>query len=833
MKAVIMAGGFGTRLRPVTNRIPKPMTPVANIPMMEHIVNSLKEMGITEIVSVLYHQPDIITNHFKDGKDFGIKMEYVTTADNYGTAGSVRMAKSILSERFILLSGDVLTDFDLKKAISWHEEKKSKATILLTRVDNPLAFGIVITDEQGKIVRFLEKPSWGQVFSDTINTGIYIFEPEVFDYIPEKQDFDFSKDLFPKLLEDNVGLFGYVARGFWKDVGDIPAYRVANLDAISGKVALSIPGKRIDVVGRDIWLGEGTELPEDYKFEGGVLLGKNCKIGKNVFIYNSIIGDNCIIGDNTRVVETLMWENCKIGEDTVLDKNIICNDVTIGDNSYIGENAVIAERCKIGKGTTVKPEVKMWPGKTLEDGAILGASLVWGDKWSKELFNTHGLVGIANHEITPEFAAKVGAAMGAAFGKGTIVATGRDGHNVSRLINRAFISGLLSVGVNVQDLRNVPVSVMRYQIRERNIIGGLHCHRSPYDSRLLDVKFVDDEGMDFTVSKQKAIERNFFREDFPRAEIEDAGSLSFPHRVLEYYKEGLVNFVDAENISKARLKVVLDYSFGSASNIFPSILSEFNLDVIALNSYEDPKRFIRDKTSFDAEYKRLGDIVKSLSADIGVMMDAGAEKIFLVDENGNKIGRGDSQAVMTYTVCKTRPGCKIAVPVNSSKRIEKIAKANGCEVIYTKMYNRNMMQAAEIDGVKMVADGEGGFIFPEFMPWFDAMASISIILDLIAEKSLCFTEICKDLPQDYRVHERIPCDWAEKGTVMRNIMEHSKDLDIELVDGVKINMGKDKWVLLIPDSDKPYFNVYAEGKDKQESKKIAEEYKLKVNEWKK
>ncbi|MCK9476061.1 MAG: hypothetical protein M0R46_09090, partial [Candidatus Muirbacterium halophilum] len=308
---------------------------------------------------------------------------------------------------------------------------------------------------------------------------------------------------------------------------------------------------------------------------------------------------------------------------------------------------------------------------------------------------------------------------------------------------------------------------------------------------------------------------------------------SFPHRVLEYYKDGLVNFVDSEKISKAKLKVVLDYSFGSASNFFPSILSEYNLDIIALNSYEDPKRFIRDKTSFDAEYKRLGDIVKSLSADIGVMMDSGAEKIFLVDGDGNKIGRGDSQAVMVHTICKNKPGCKVAVPINSSKRIEKIARENGCEVIYTKMYNRNMMQAAEIKGVKLVADGEGGFIFPEFMPWFDAMASISIILNLVADKKLCFNNIRKNFPEDLRVHKRIPCDWSEKGTVMRNIMEHSKDLDIELVDGVKINMGKDAWVLLIPDSDKPYFNVYAEGKDKVESKKIAEDYKLKVNEWKK
>ncbi|MGM0608715.1 MAG: sugar phosphate nucleotidyltransferase [Candidatus Muiribacteriota bacterium] len=833
MKAVIMAGGFGTRLRPVTNRIPKPMAPVVNIPMMEHIVHNLKKIGIKEVVSVLYHQPDVITDHFGDGSEFGIKMEYVTTADNYGTAGSVRMAKKVLNERFILLSGDVLTDFDLEKAITWHEDKKSPATILLTRVENPLAFGIVITDENGRIVRFLEKPSWGQVFSDTINTGIYIFEPEILDEIPEKTDFDFSKDLFPKLLEKEIPIFGHVSKGYWKDVGDINAYRDANMDVISGNVKADIPSKRIDTVGRDVWIGKDCRIPDEHKFEGGVLIGNNCKIGHNVYIKNSVIHNNVRIGSDARIVDSVIWENCEIGEEAFLDKNIICNDVEIMDEAYIGTGSVVGEKCKIGKGATVKPEVKMWPGKVLEDGAVLGASLVWGDKWSKQLFNTHGIVGIANHEITPEFASKVGAAMGAALGKGTVIATGRDGHGVSRLINRAFISGLLSVGVNVQDLRNVPVPVHRFQIAERNIMSGIHTHMSPVDPKLLDVKFVDDEGMDFTVAKQKAVEKNFFREDFPRSEISSVGQLTFPHRVLEYYKEGVIDFVDAKEISEAKLKVVLDYSFGSASNIFPSILSEFNCEIIALNSYEDSKRLTKTTEEFRQDYKRLGDIVESLNADLGVMMDSGAEKIFLVDENGEKISKEDSQALMIYIICRTRPGCKIGVPVNTSKRVEKIIKDAGCDIVYTKLYNRNMMQTAAMDGVKLVADGEGGYIFPEFRPWFDAMASISIILSLLADKNYTFNKILKEISEDLRVHKRIPCAWEEKGALMRNIMDNCADEDLELIDGVKINLKNNSWVLLIPDSDRPYFNIYAEGNNIKESEKIAQKYVELIKKWKK
>ncbi|HBB25978.1 MAG TPA: nucleotidyltransferase, partial [Bacteroidetes bacterium] len=178
-KAVIMAGGFGTRLRPLTMSIPKPMVPVANRPMMDHIVTLLRGHGIKDVVSLLYFQPENITEHFGDGSAQGISMRYMLAEADFGTAGSVKNAQDMLDERFIILSGDVLTDIDISAAVAFHEQRKAMATIVLTRVAEPLAYGIVMTDDEGRITRFLEKPSWGEVFSDTINTGMYILEPEV------------------------------------------------------------------------------------------------------------------------------------------------------------------------------------------------------------------------------------------------------------------------------------------------------------------------------------------------------------------------------------------------------------------------------------------------------------------------------------------------------------------------------------------------------------------------------------------------------------------------------------------------------------------------------
>src|SRR5947209_10272373 len=225
MKAVIMAGGEGTRLRPLTSNSPKPMMPLANRPMMEHIVRLLKEHGFDEIVVTLAFLPQAIRTYFGDGSEFGVRMVYATEETPLGTAGSVLNARQELTERFLVISGDVLTDFDLSDIVRFHDENKAMATIGLKAMDNPLEFGIVITRDDGTIERFLEKPTWGQVFSDTINTGIYVLEPEVFDFIAEGQSVDFSSDVFPAILAKDLPLLGHVVDGYWEDVGTLEAYR--------------------------------------------------------------------------------------------------------------------------------------------------------------------------------------------------------------------------------------------------------------------------------------------------------------------------------------------------------------------------------------------------------------------------------------------------------------------------------------------------------------------------------------------------------------------------------------------------------------------------------
>ncbi|TMD10259.1 MAG: NDP-sugar synthase, partial [Chloroflexi bacterium] len=236
MKAVVMAGGEGSRLRPLTSMRPKPLVPVAGRPIMEHILLLLRKHHLREVVATVQYLGASIRNYFGDGSDSGVSLAYSVEDSPLGTAGSVRLAEDQLKETFLVISGDALTDIDLTAAVRFHRQRKSMATIVLKPVPNPLEYGVVVVDDDGAVQRFLEKPSWGEVFSDLANTGIYILEPEVFDYFKPGEVTDWSADVFPKLLKEAEPVFGWVADGYWEDVGSHASYLKANFDCLEGKV---------------------------------------------------------------------------------------------------------------------------------------------------------------------------------------------------------------------------------------------------------------------------------------------------------------------------------------------------------------------------------------------------------------------------------------------------------------------------------------------------------------------------------------------------------------------------------------------------------------------
>ena len=830
MQAVIMAGGFGTRLRPLSCNIPKPMVPMANRPMLYHIIELLKRHKISDLTMMLYYQPEVISGYFGDGSKMGVKMRYLRPEGDLGTAGSVKFSQKYLSGTFLVISGDVLTDFDITGALEFHKKKKALATMVLARSTNPLQYGVVITDAHNRIERFLEKPSWGEVFSDTINTGIYVLEPEVFDFIPPDKPFDFSKELFPLLLREGKGLYGYVAEGYWKDVGNLDEYRLAHYDILEKKIAIEMDGKKIKHGGKDVIIGNGTTLEEGVEIDGQVIIGENCSIEKGVRLSQSVIGSGVRIRARAQVVGSVLWDNVDIGREARLKETVIGESTRIGDRAVVQVGTVIAGQCSIGAEAIIRANLKVWPHKSVEEGAILSTSLVWGEKWNKALFGAYGITGLGNIEITPEFATKVGAAYGAFLGKGAYVITSRDAHLASRMIKRTMIGGLLSAGVRVGDLRTAPVPVVRYEIGKEGESGGIHVRQSPYDPRLIDIKIFDASGSDVSVQQEKAIEQLFLREDFKRASLHEVGEITVSPRAQEYYRAGYLKAIDKEAVRAANFKVVLDYAYSSASMVFPAILGELGLEVVALNAHINPHKITKSDIEFKHSLNQLSDIVTTLKADAGFLIDTGAEKVFLVDERG-RILQDDMALVLTAAlVMRTCKQGTVAVPVHVSSVIDKLAGNHKIKVKRTPASPRQIVSGAREKDVLFVGDCSGGLIFPEFQPAFDAMYAIGKILEMMARQKIHLNRLSREVPSFEVLHKKVPCPWDRKGQAMRHAIEEAKGKKAELIDGVKIYFDNG-WVLLLPDPDEAYFHVWVETSDDKASREILKEYADKVKKW--
>lgn len=826
-KAVIMAGGFGTRLRPLTMEIPKPLVPVLNLPIMEHIVNLLKRHNINDIVSLLYFQPEKITDYFKSGEDFGIKMSYVHAQADYGTAGSVKNAYKELNSRFIIISGDVLTDFDLTKALEFHIEKKSKATILLTRVPSPLQFGIVMTDEESRITHFLEKPSWGQVFSDTINTGIYILEPEVLDLIPYQEDFDFSKDLFPLMLHKKMPIYGFIAEGYWKDLGNLEEYQIGQSDALLNKVEL---GFNFD---EKLICGKNVTLPKNLKINGNVVIGNNTVLGENSILTNTVVGDNVTIGKGVCLSGTTIWNNVHIGDFTQLNDDVVCDNVTIGNSVTIHENVYIANNCIIENKAKLHSNIKLWPNKRVLSGSTLSRSLVQEEKWSRELFTDARISGISNIDITPEFGSKLGTALGMAFGRGKKILSSRDPNNVSRLVKRSITSGLLSVGSIVSDLQSTSIPQTRQELMTGNYDGGMHVRRSIRNPNLTDIIIFSNDGRDISISMSKKIERFFFGEDILRVPHDEVGNVKYPERTNEIYIQRFVDSLDVDKIKAKKFKILVDYSFGQAATILPSILGKLSVDALSSHDFVDPLRFHPDPTMDIAGDDNTGKIMNSLNYELGFRIEAGAEKVAVIDERGKWVPASRLLSIVTKLFLesnKDREPYKIAVSVVASTEIETIAKDYNVEVVRIKNSHSAMMDATSDESILFVGGIYGGFIFRDFLLASDGMFTCGKILEMLAKTNFKFSTLDETLPKKHLYIVTIECPWDLKGMVMRKAMDYSEHSKRELIEGVKIFF-EDETVLLVPEKETAQFSIVAESDSQFNANYLADKYAGIVSKW--
>jgi mannose-1-phosphate guanylyltransferase / phosphomannomutase len=826
VKAVVMAGGEGTRLRPLTSNQPKPMVPIVGKPCMEHIIELLRSHGFDEVIVTLAFLPQAIRSYFGTGETLGVEIAYSVEESPLGTAGSVGLASGMLDDTFLVISGDALCDIDLTQLVEFHRERGADVTIGLKSVENPLEFGIVVTDEDGRIERFLEKPSWGQVFSDTINTGIYVLEPEVLRHVPTDRPYDFSKELFPLLLEMGRPLYGYVCEGYWQDIGDLDQYRQANFDALDGKVRLEIPGIRLR---GNVWVGEGVEIDDLEGIEGPAFVGNYCRISPDATVGPySVLSRSVTLRPRARTERSVIDASTHIGRSALIEGAIVGRSCDIRTHARVHEGAAIGDEVILGAQSVVMPNVRIYPFKEVETGAQMHESLIWESRATSRVFGKDGVAGLVNVDITPEAAVRLASALGTALKRDSRVVASRESNAACRMIKRAMISGLNSTGVHVADLRVLPAAVSRHLLKTHGFDAGFHVGTSQLDPEVVQIRFFEQPGIQLTAGMQKEIEKHFTRQELRRVGFDEVGEISYPARVRESYAQDLLASLDVEAIRARGFRLVVDYGYSAASFVLPLLIGPLGVEAVTAHGFSVERQEGRGPTLRESigQAKKL---VKAVGADFGAVFDGAAERLYLVDERGREVPVEQTLLLYLRLISSNGRRGKLAFPITVTSQVDRLVEGSGLEVVRTPTSLADLTKAAAEDGVIFAGAVGGGYLFPEFLPAYDAVASLCKLLELLAPVRQPLSELVSELPHATLVHRQLPCPWALKGLVMRVLTERTKGKEVDLLDGIKI-FDERGWVQVLPDPDEPLIHIYAEGATEEASNELEQELRAAVEE---
>src|ERR1019366_8029476 len=442
-----------------------------------------------------------------------------------------------------------------------------------------------ITAEDGQIQRFLEKPTWGQVFSDTVNTGLYVMEPEVLAEVTPGEVVDWSGDVFPKLLKRGAPLFGYISEDYWEDVGTLESYMKAQADVLAGRVHSDIAGFEVSP---GVWVAEGAEVDADAVLTGPLCIGDYAKIeaGAQLREY-TVIGSNVVVKEGAFLHRAVVHNNVYIGQGVTLRGCVIGKNTDVMASARIEEGAVVGDECVIEAEAYLSAGVKVYPFKTIEAGAVVNTSVIWESRGQRTLFGPRGVSGLVNGEITPELCIRLTSAYATTLKKGSMVTTSRDVSRAARALKRAVQCALNASAINVVDLEAQPLPVARFQTARSACSGGIALRTTPGDLQSIDLVFLDERGAELSQAAARKLERVFSRQEYRRAFPGEIAELAYPSRVVESYAQELVRSVNMTGVRGAGLKVVVDCAGGTVSLVLPSLLGRLGVDALTVNNRLD------------------------------------------------------------------------------------------------------------------------------------------------------------------------------------------------------------------------------------------------------
>lgn len=561
MKAVIMAGGGGTRLRPLTCSIPKPLAPLCTKPVVEFILDLLNKHKISEGIFTLMYKGDLIEKHFSDGLYKGMDLSFSYETEPLGTAGCVRQAMQNETADFLVISGDAMCDFDLSMAITFHKKNKADATIITKKVLDPREYGIV-NSERGKVTGFSEKPDYSGCFSDSANTGIYILSPKVLDLIPKNKLVDFAGDVFPLMLENNMNLYTFECSGYWCDIGDFKSYKNCQRDIVEGKIDCEIDG--IKMLGGSVIK---SNIPHGASIGKDVFIGENVKLGEDVHIgSNSVIGDNVTVGSGSKIQGSIILEGTNIADNVTVNDAIVCASSYLKRGCAVYEDAVVGEDSIIGENAVINSGVKIWQGKRIAKGVTVTSDVKYGAK-GRVIIGEDGLYGATNIEITPQVSALFGMGAGTLSENG--VAISCSSVKSSKALMYSLIGGISATGTKVFNMGEMPLPMLIYGAKLAgcdlivHVTGGINSK----------IHIFTSGGLLLTRKLERKLEGCIERGEYSKASWLEFGEITADYGVADYYTSMLkrqirkiVPYNIVVNCSNRALSMALNSAFNKISD---------------------------------------------------------------------------------------------------------------------------------------------------------------------------------------------------------------------------------------------------------------------------
>lgn len=806
-----MAGGAGTRLRPLTTAVPKALLPIVGEPMLERVVRLLGEHGVDRCVVTLQHQASVVLKYFGADRIEGMGLRFLTEPRPLGTAGSVRYAQTWLEDDDILvISGDCLTDMNLEELMRRHHEADADLTIALAHRADPRNYGVVSIAPDGQVVSMIEKPSWGEVSDDTVNTGVYIVSPRVLASIPVDGPSDWAQDIIPVLLEEGRTVIGVVMDGYWEDVGTFASYSRAQRDVLDGLVRSHVDAFE---VAPGVLVATGAELSPDADVRPPVYIGPFAKIEADAVIGPyTVVGTNALIRSRAHVDHTVLHPNVFVGNDADLRGSIVGRASEVRPGARVLEGSVIADGCTIMDGAVIGTDVMIYPGKTIDEGTVVDESVVWESPSQRQVFSDNGVRGIVNVDMTPERIVRLAAAFATTLPKGATVTVGRDHSRAARALNRALAGALTAAGINLRDLRAVTTALVRNDTA-RYSDGGVILRTTPGRPDSIDVLFLNSRGGEISSHQREAIERIFTRKEFRRPLPSDIGDIRTPHRVLDDYANDVEAVIPMDAIRRAHPRIVLDAGGGPSVGVLSMIMGRLGLDALTVGAAMEEEAAADQAPHREAALRRLSGLVVSSGARIGARLGPTGERLSIVDELGRVIDDGRMLLIMLDLMAASQHSGCVAVPVTASRLAEEVAAFHGTAVRRIGAGPAALAAAAVEPDVILAGDGRGRFVLPALGPGPDAISALMMLLALMADTDLSLSQLNARIPATSVVSRTLTVPWTRRAAAMRAVRAYAEGAQVDTLDGVRVVQEDGSWCLVLPADDQACLVLYAEAAD--------------------